>query len=165
MRGLPPQPRGHRYRWVHVRFFNETETCPMTQRLKALRFKAAHRQTWRCYYCDMPMWDTDLDQFVIRYRLTRRSALPMKCTAEHLIAQCEGGRDRADNIAAACLTCNKRRHSTKKPKSPHDYRCHVQGRVQKGKWHSGSVSRLAKRKCFDDEGRPKHAITSVRVRR
>ncbi|WP_438846693.1 HNH endonuclease [Asticcacaulis taihuensis] len=107
-------------------------TC---QRLKTLKLKAARRQDWCCYYCRMPMWDDDLDQFVIRYRLTRRLAQTLKCTAEHLTAQCEGGKDRADNIVAACLICNRRRHQTMKPKSPSDYQRHVQGRVRKGKWH------------------------------
>jgi hypothetical protein len=82
------------------------------------------------------MWDDDLGSFVLTYRLTRRSAQTLKCTAEHLTARCEGGKDRADNIVAACLICNHRRHQMKRPKSPQDYRRHVQGRVQKGKWHS-----------------------------
>ena len=111
------------------------QRCAMTQRLKTLKRKAAQRQNWCCYYCDMPMWDDDLDQFVIRHRLTKRSAQTLKCTAEHLTAQCEGGKDRATNIVAACLICNRRRHQTSKPKAPDDYRRHIQRLIRKGKWH------------------------------
>ncbi|WP_254782667.1 HNH endonuclease, partial [Lysobacter sp. yr284] len=32
-----------------------------------------------------------------------------RCTAEHLIARHEGGRNRRENIAAACWLCNQRR--------------------------------------------------------
>lgn len=90
----------------------------------------------------MPMWDDEPDKFVDRYRLTRRLALTFKCTAEHLTARCEGGLDHADNIAAACLTCNRRRHRTKKPKSPYEYRRHVQARLNKGKWHPHAAVRM-----------------------
>lgn len=108
----------------------------MTKHLKTLRHKAARCQDWRCYYCGMPMWDDDPNPFVIRHRLTERSAQTLKCTAEHLTAQCEGGKDRAGNIVAACLTCNQRRHRTSKPKTPNDYRQYIQRRIRKGKWHS-----------------------------
>lgn len=124
----------------------------MTHRLKALKLKAARRQNWRCYYCDTPMWDDDLDSFVDRHRLTARSAQTLKCTAEHLTAQCEGGKDRADNIVAACLICNKRRHQTTKPKSPDDYRRHVQARVQRGKWHPSNARSI--KTNLKDQDRP-----------
>lgn len=114
----------------------------MTHSRKALKLTAANRQNWRCCYCDMPMWDDDPDKFIDRYRLTKRLALAFKCTAEHLTARCEGGLDHADNIAAACLTCNRRRHRTKIPKSPYDYRRHVQACLRKGKWHPHAAVRI-----------------------
>lgn len=114
----------------------------MTQCLKALKLTAANRQNWRCCYCDLPMWDNDPNKFAGRYRLTKRLALGFKCTAEHLTARCEGGLNHADNIAAACLICNRRRHRSKKSKSPYDYRRHVQARLHKGKWHPHAAVRM-----------------------
>jgi 5-methylcytosine-specific restriction endonuclease McrA len=32
------------------------------------------------------------------------------CTAEHLVARMDGGRDTRDNIVAACRRCNAARH-------------------------------------------------------
>lgn len=111
----------------------------MPNDLKALRTKAARGQNWSCYYCDMPMWDHDISGFANRIGLSRRVAMGLKCTAEHLQARSDGGDDCLRNIVAACLTCNRRRHLAKQPKSPEMYRRHVQSRVKQGRWHPCAI--------------------------
>ena len=102
------------------------------QRLRALAF---HRQNGRCCYCDFPVW---LDappapaQGALAAYLASRA---MRCTAEHLVARSDGGRDTAANIAAACWLCNYRRHARPKPLAPDEYRSLVQRRVRRGQWH------------------------------
>ena len=61
------------------------------------------------------------------------------CTAEHLKAKSEGGRDTSDNIVAACLVCNQRRHKRKTPPDPSRYKALVTQRLHKGKWHVAPV--------------------------
>ncbi|WP_213946981.1 HNH endonuclease [Luteibacter sp. dw_328] len=64
------------------------------------------------------------------------SARHFQCTAEHLHARQDGGRDTRTNIVAACWYCITRRHRRKRPLAPHAYRRHVRARVAIGKWHS-----------------------------
>jgi HNH endonuclease len=111
---------------------------PKLQRLRAQAFDA---QKGRCTYCGLPMWlksPSELQPFGIR----QRTAAPLRCTTEHLVARLDGGRDVKDNVAAACWLCNVRRHKRKKPPSPEAYRVLVQRRVDKGKWHPPAVTKL-----------------------
>ena len=96
---------------------------------------AFEQQQGRCYYCRFPMWLTDLDAFRARYSLSKSLALHLKCTAEHLQARSHGGTNGRENIAAACLLCNRRRHQRRHPPCPEKYRSLVQGRVAGGRWH------------------------------
>ncbi|WP_244208136.1 HNH endonuclease [Paraburkholderia hospita] len=82
------------------------------------------------------MWDGDAKPFIERYILSRRQALQLQCTAEHLRARVDGGTDRQQNIVAACRVCNARRHHTKVARDPNEHRMHVQRRVHRGKWHA-----------------------------
>ncbi|WP_235872791.1 HNH endonuclease [Pseudoxanthomonas winnipegensis] len=62
-----------------------------------------------------------------------------QCTAEHLVAQQDGGKDLPENVVAACFLCNVRRHRRKgQAPNPIPYKAHVQRRLVKGKWHSSS---------------------------
>lgn len=107
------------------------------------RAKAFYRQEGRCYYCDYPMYVTSPQKYAQLYGCSRRQALQMQCTAEHLVAKCEGGSNRASNIAAACKRCNVRRHQGKVALPPQAYRELVQSKVMEGRWHpfrlAGSV--------------------------
>lgn len=74
--------------------------------------------------------------------LRPKTAAPLRCTAEHLVARQDGGKDVEGNIAAACLLCNSSRHKRKTPPAPDAYRAFVQGRLAKGKWHPPGVIKL-----------------------
>ncbi len=104
-------------------------------KLQHLRTHAFISQHGRCFYCSQPMWNKSPSELV-QYGLRPRTAIPLRCTAEHLIAKQDGGRDVDDNIAAACWYCNVHRHKRKTPPTPEIYRDLVQKRITKGKWHS-----------------------------
>lgn len=110
---------------------------PKIQRLRTLAF---HAQAGRCCYCGLRMWLHCPSELGLR----ARSALPLQCTAEHLVAKQDGGKDVAENIAAACWLCNSRRHKRKAPPNPTAYGAFVRKRVARGKWHCASVLRLAR---------------------
>lgn len=107
-----------------------------------LRAKCYEAQFRRCYYCGVCMWINDLPAFTARFGAKRELALPLQCTAEHLNARSDGGRDVAGNIVAACRLCNSRRHRRKVPPTPEHYRQLVAARVEQGKWHSPRVFEL-----------------------
>ncbi|MDY4284364.1 hypothetical protein [Xanthomonas sp. LF06-19] len=70
-------------------------------KLQRLRTDAFHAQNGRCCYCSLPTWNTSPDELKL-FRLCAKTATPLRCTAEHLVAQQYGGKDVAGNIAAAC---------------------------------------------------------------
>jgi hypothetical protein len=88
------------------------------------------------------MWQGDPDHFVRRHGLTRREAMRFMCTAEHLQARCEGGKDAAPNIVAACLFCNRMRHARARPLNPERYKAHVARRLQRDGWHGRQFRHL-----------------------
>lgn len=87
-----------------------------------LRFRAFNRQAGCCFYCGRPMWIDDVRSFSRQFGISLKQARVRQCTAEHLKARCDGGSCRRDNIVAACLHCNRRRHRRKKPLSPERWR-------------------------------------------
>ncbi|MGY5941141.1 HNH endonuclease [Stenotrophomonas forensis] len=100
--------------------------------LKSLRARSFRVQNGGCYYCGVRMWSASPDELGLR----SRSARPFQCTAEHLVARQDGGKDTAENVVAACHRCNQRRHKRQAPApSPHSYLCHVRKRMAKGTWH------------------------------
>lgn len=102
-------------------------------KLKTLRECAFVLQRGRCFYCDARMWlgsPTELG-------LSGASSRLAQCTAEHLIARCDGGLDTRDNIVAACRFCNWLRHARKKPLAPNVYAAYVKKRVARGAWNVG----------------------------
>ncbi|WP_370315223.1 HNH endonuclease signature motif containing protein [Roseivivax marinus] len=64
----------------------------------------------------------------------------LRCTAEHLQARSDGGKDTFDNIVAACWFCNTRRHNQKVPLEPEAYRQHVRRRMSAGRWLAGKFA-------------------------
>lgn len=113
----------------------------MTHTLARLRAIALTRQGGRCFYCDLPMWSSEPGPFAARHGLTLRQARWLQATAEHLHPRQDGGPHLASNIAAACLTCNARRHRRRTVPSPQQYRRFVQARVEQGRWHPSHVLR------------------------
>lgn len=110
------------------------------KRLKSLRANAFQSQSGRCYYCGLPMWLTSPAELGFQ----RNCGKPYQCSAEHLIARQDGGRDALGNIVAAHTTCNRRRHQRPGPSmSPQAFRSLVRGRLDRGKWWSKLPSRMA----------------------
>ncbi|MBO9741423.1 HNH endonuclease [Xanthomonas axonopodis pv. begoniae] len=62
-----------------------------------------------------------------------------------MVAQQDGGKDTRENIAAACWTCNQRRHRRKKLLTPEAFKALVRRRVAAGKWWPSTDSATAKR--------------------
>lgn len=79
--------------------------------LKTLRSRSFHFQEGRCYYCDAPMWFPTPGELSLRSRASHA----YQCTAEHLLARQDGGKDVASNVVAACDLCNLRRHKASQP--------------------------------------------------
>lgn len=99
------------------------------------RQKAYKQQTGRCYYCGCPMWtNNDIEKFAKKYSISTEQAKKLQCTAEHLVARCDGGSNEQSNIVAACYFCNQNRHKQKKPPVPLEYKKHVKNRIKTGKW-------------------------------
>lgn len=96
-------------------------------------------QAGRCYYCGLPMWDDALNDCPPAECRRGRQPKPLRCTAEHLLPRSEGGTDRAENIVAACLFCNRTRHRAKRPRSPEAHRAHVRRRMAKGRWLAAQI--------------------------
>jgi hypothetical protein len=99
------------------------------------RDRKAHEQHRRCFYCGFPMWSKRADGFARHFGITLKEADRFLCTTEHLLARCDGGTSRLDNIAAACKFCNSHRHRRAMAPTPERYRELVRGRVAKFKWH------------------------------
>lgn len=105
-----------------------------SNRIKVLRSQAFERQSGRCYYCCVRMWLFSPAELPgVPGKLTAWPKL--RCTAEHLLPQSEGGRDTPSNIAAACAHCNQTRHKRKLPPKPAAYIKQVRRRVASGRWH------------------------------
>lgn len=113
----------------------------MASSIRNQRLRAVVLQGFRCYYCGLAVWIEDPGGFAARYGLTMRQAEYLRCTAEHLRARADGGSNRRDNVVAACLYCNSRRHRTRTPLSPPEYQSHVRRRMQRGRWLAAVLPR------------------------
>jgi 5-methylcytosine-specific restriction endonuclease McrA len=91
-------------------------------RLVQLRSSAFDNQRGICTYCSRPMWTSHMRAFARAHGLTLRQARPRFCTAEHLHARCDGGRNSESNIAAACRECNQGRHQIRPAPAPEVWR-------------------------------------------
>lgn len=111
----------------------------MPSKIRTLRRIAFDRQHGHCWYCGVQMW---LESPAELARASPRAATRLQCTAEHLLARSEGGRDAVDNVVAACAHCNRTRHKRKNPPDPAAYRAEIARRVGRGKWHPAWVTAL-----------------------
>ncbi|WP_442786671.1 HNH endonuclease [Hydrogenophaga sp. NFH-34] len=108
----------------------------MSNRIARFRLRAYKRQNCRCCYCGLPLVPASaLSSFANKLGISLSRAQALMCTAEHLEARCDGGTDIESNIAAACSTCNQRRHRMRPAPSPDAYRTIVQVQMQNGCWH------------------------------
>ncbi len=113
----------------------------MSTTLNKSRLKAFNLQQGRCIYCELPMWLDHPDAFAKKYKTSIKGAALFKCTAEHLLAKQDGGKDVESNIVAACHFCNQKRHKCRKPKDPIAYKHHVITKLCKGKWNSAYIAK------------------------
>ena len=112
----------------------------MSNKLFSHREQALVRQDGRCCYCKLPaVPQSKLNDFALAYGLSKAIAKALQCTAEHLHARCDGGRNVAKNIAAACITCNQRRHRMNPAPTPDRYREIVQRQMKRGIWHKRTL--------------------------
>ncbi|MFZ6048615.1 HNH endonuclease [Pseudomonas sp. CR3202] len=115
----------------------------MSRALIRHRFNAYINQSGRCFYCGVAMWLKGMEGFAHKHHMSLRQAWRFKCTAEHLVARCDGGGDEPENIVAACSYCNCKRHDRKQSMSSDHYRRYVLGRLQSRRWHQDWVYRCA----------------------
>jgi 5-methylcytosine-specific restriction endonuclease McrA len=106
------------------------------------RAQAFQAQGGDCYYCHLPMWQANPEQFAARHGLTMGQVQALRCTGEHLVAHKDGGGAAQDNIVAACWYCNRRRHTRKADLSPDQFKNHVGKGMKRGAWHSEGLHRL-----------------------
>ncbi len=108
-----------------------------SNKLQRLRRQAFMAQNCRCFYCQLPMWEQNAEQFALDHGLKPRLAKHLKCTAEHLMARQDGGGNTLENIVAACVWCNGRRHRARVHNAPDPatYKAKVTTFIVKGKWH------------------------------
>lgn len=104
----------------------------MSSKIQSLRLQAFQQQGGRCWYCDVRMWHLSPAELPI---VSIRGASRLRCTAEHLVARCDGGKDEASNVVAACAHCNHTRHKRKNPPNPEVYLVDVRKRLSRGGWH------------------------------
>lgn len=116
-----------------------------TRKTRSAKNSAFVKQESHCFYCGVQMWLKDNKQYIAEFGLTKREAMRFQCTAEHLVARCDGGSDAPDNVVAACKFCNQTRHRRKCPPTHHAYKEYVCNRLAMGRWHSRRyVSLLSK---------------------
>lgn len=115
--------------------FLKSKGLPMTSRLAKLRHSAFQAQVGLCFYCGLPMWESNPEAFAHALGLTLPQAHRLQATAEHLHARCDGGLDARDNIVAACRHCNQMRHESRKnSRDWKAYRRVVATRMTAGAW-------------------------------
>ncbi len=56
------------------------------------RKRLFNQQNGKCYYCDSAMY--------------MKRDTPLRCTIDHIVPRCEGGKSDYGNIVAACSFCN-----------------------------------------------------------
>jgi len=112
----------------------------LAKSLLKFRSEAFRRQAGRCYYCGVLMWAKEGDAFARSHGVSLSAVRLLKCTAEHLQARQDGGKDSPQNIVAACLRCNRLRHQGwKKAPAPETYLQHVRRLLSRKVWHRAPV--------------------------
>jgi hypothetical protein len=102
--------------------------------LQRSRLSAYMAQQGLCYYCRFEMWLLSPEELT-QLGYPRKHVARLQCTAEHLISRSEGGSDKPENIAAACIFCNQSRHTVREPLTPDGHRNHVRSLLAQGMWH------------------------------
>lgn len=117
----------------------------MARNLKPLRHRAFVAQDGRCFYCSQPIWEDGREAFAKAHGMLPRLATHLRSTAEHLVARQDAGKNSQQNIVAACVWCNSRRHLGRAERAPdcHAYQHWVQAQVSAGKWHPVAASQAA----------------------
>jgi len=137
IRNIRLEPVGRdAWRGVHLETLKEPT---MHNNIARHRHNSYIAQAGRCCYCAYPMWENNPELFARTNNISLPQAKRFKCTAEHLIARKDGGKDEAANIVAACLWCNLKRHNRKLDLSPQAFRGLVQRRTSKGLWHCKEI--------------------------
>jgi len=103
------------------------------------RLSAFKKQNGCCYYCGAFMWIENPEKFASEHSISLKNADKLQCTAEHLVARCDGGKNAASNIVAACKHCNSMRHRMKPALSPKPYKKLVQRIISKKQWHKAEI--------------------------
>lgn len=116
------------------------------------RHQALIRQGCKCFYCQLPVWETSPEEIDFGRPLRSKLAMYLKCTAEHVVARQDGGKDARKNIVAACLWCNRERHRGRQCTAPDAtvYKATVTKLVAKGKWHP-VIQSLSRRETPNQE--------------
>ncbi|TNH91148.1 HNH endonuclease [Aeromonas hydrophila] len=115
----------------------------MASSIQKQRHRAAVNQAHRCYYCNMPMWETNPAQFSGQHQISEQQVSLLQCTGEHLHPKSEGGSNSTANIVAACKYCNQTRHKEKSPLTAPEYKRKVLSLSKKGKWHTSKILKSA----------------------
>jgi hypothetical protein len=88
------------------------------------------------------MWLYVPEELTEPFDLTPGQVQNLRCAAEHLVARADGGSDKQENIVAACLACNGRRHATKRPLKADAYIGFVRRQLASDGWHRAKVREL-----------------------
>jgi hypothetical protein len=113
-----------------------------THRLGSLLPFAALWSNGGCTEKSLRVWTGNSVEFCKTFNMSAPQAAKFQCTAEHVVARCDGGEDVSSNIVAACKFCNSKRHCAKVPLAEAAYGRKVKRRLSGGKWHGLLVARL-----------------------
>jgi len=116
-------------------FHPDTRTALMPTRIQKYRTRAFYAQMGVCHYCKCRMWLTNELEFRRDFKLSKAQSQDFRCTAEHVLARCDGGTDAASNIVAACARCNALRHARKRAMPSARFKDYVAKRIKRGGWH------------------------------
>jgi hypothetical protein len=106
----------------------------LCKKIKSLREAAYRQQHGRCYYCNVAMWldcPTELGVCTPSIKASTR----LRCTAEHIQARTDGGKNSRGNIVAACAHCNRTRHRRRVPLAADSFAGYVVRRLAANRWH------------------------------
>ena len=116
----------------------------MPSKYSKQRLAAFKKQGGRCFYCGSPMWTEDRNKFARKHNITLKYAARFQCTAEHLLARCDGGEDKTNNIVAACRICNSTRHKCKIPPTVSgNLKLSLDGRLENARSSSSFSSKIS----------------------
>ena len=107
--------------------------------LVRLREISSQRQRGRCFYCQVLLAPARLETFAQRFQLSLAQVRGLQCTAEHLRARKNGGKDEPGNIVAACLKCNQSRHSHGRDSSPEEHKASIAKQIARKQWHKACI--------------------------